>query len=154
MNVSSLDAIAAGLQRQVYRLVREYELCDQMCMGQYRVTASQGYTLLSLPESESITMNALSEAMGLANSTMTRMVDQLVKKGFVCRTPDVEDRRVVRVGLTAKGQEMRQSLEEAQQYLFGQVLSEIPPDERHVLLQVLERVVTAIETVRQKGCAS
>ncbi len=152
MSASPLDAFAINLQHQVYRLVREYELCDQMCMGQFRVTASQGYTMLTLPESESMTMNTLSEAMGSANSTMTRMVDQLVNKGFVRRTTDDEDRRVVRVSLTAQGQETRHNLEQAQQYFFGQVLTEIPQDERHVFLQVLERVVVAIEKVRKSGC--
>ncbi|HCC78532.1 MAG: hypothetical protein A2X25_09450 [Chloroflexi bacterium GWB2_49_20] len=152
MSASQLEAFANNLQHYVYRLVREYELCDQMCMGQYRVTASQGYTILTLPESERITMNALSEAMGLANSTMTRMIDQLVDKGFVRRTADDEDRRVVRVSLTEKGQEIRHNLEEAQQYFFGKVLTEIPQNERHGILQVLERVIAAIEKVRKNGC--
>ncbi len=152
MSVSTLDAFATNLQQKIYRLAREYELCDQMCMGQYRVTVSQGYTMLSLPESESVTMNALSETMGLANSTMTRMIDQLVDKGFVRREADVEDRRVVRVSLTAQGQETRRSLEQAKQYFFGLVLAEIPQDERHGILQVLDWVVAAIEKVRKSGC--
>ncbi len=152
MSTGPLNTFAINLQKQVYQLVRAYELCDQMCMGQYRVTASQGYTMLTLPESESMTMNALSEAMGLANSTMTRMVDQLVEKGFVRREADDEDRRVVRVSLTAQGQETRRNLEQAQQYFFGQVLTEIPQDERHIFLQVLERIVAAIEKVRKSGC--
>ena len=152
MSISPLNTFAINLQQQIYRLVREYELCDQMCMGQYRVTASQGYTILTLPESESMTMNALSEAMGLANSTMTRMVDQLVDKGFVRRTTDDEDRRVVCVSLTAQGQETRRNLEQAQQYFFGLVLTEISQDERHDILQVLERIVVAIEKVRKNGC--
>lgn len=152
MSTSSLNTFAISLQQQVYQLVRAYELCDQMCMGQYHVTASQGYTILTLPENESITMNALSEAMGLANSTMTRMVDQLVDKGFVRREADDEDRRVVRVSLTAQGQETRRNLEQAQQYFFGLVLTEIPQEEQHGILQVLERVVAAIEKVRKYGC--
>ncbi len=152
MSAGPLDTFAVNLQQQVYHLVREYELCDQMCMGQYQVTASQGYTLLALPENESITMNALSESMGLANSTMTRMVDQLVDKGFVRRTTDDGDRRVVRVGLTGQGREMRRNLEQALQYFYGLVLDEIPQEERQVFLQVLKRVVAAIEKVRKKGC--
>ncbi len=152
MSASPLEAFAINLQSQVYQLVRAYELCDQMCMGQYRVTASQGYTMLTLPESKSMTMNALSEAMGLANSTMTRMIDQLVDKGFVRRETDNEDRRVVRVSLTSQGQETRRNLEQAQQYFFGLVLTEIPQEERHDILQVLERIVVAIEKVRKSGC--
>lgn len=154
MSTSPLDFFVASLQRHVYRLVKECELCDQMCMGQYGVTASQGYTILALPESENVTMNTLSDSMGLASSTMTRMVDQLVNKGLARRTTDDEDRRVVRVGLTAQGQETRRNLEQAQQFFFGQVLAETPQEERQVLLQVLERVVAAIEKVRQSSCST
>lgn len=152
MDTTPLDTFAASLQRRVYQLVRECELCDQICMGQYGVTASQGYTVLAMPESESVTMNALSEAMGLANSTMTRMVDQLVSKKLVYRSSDDEDRRVVRVGLTAQGQETRRNLEQVQQFFFGQVLAEIPQNEQPVILQILERIVAAVGKVRQSSC--
>jgi len=59
---------------------------------------------------------------------------------------------VVCVSLTAQGQETRRNLEQAQQYFFGLVLTEISQDERHDILQVLERIVVAIEKVRKNGC--
>lgn len=97
------NTFAADAQRLIYTLVKSYETCDRVCLTQFGVTSSQGYTLLALPRQGHLSMNELSEAMGVANSTMTRMVDQLVRKGLVQRRPDDEDRRMVQVRLSEQG---------------------------------------------------
>jgi DNA-binding MarR family transcriptional regulator len=144
MNQDEQSSFAARVQRQLYQLVRNYELCDQVCLAQHGVTASQGYTLLSLPQEGALTMNELSEAMEVASSTMTRMVDQLVSKGLVHRRPDKEDRRIVRVQLTAQGQVIRRTLDKALQEFFKQALEAIPEDERPAILHALEQVTKPI----------
>lgn len=153
MTSNEPSAFATSLQRQLYRLVRAYELCDQACLAQNGVTASQGYTLLSLPEAGYLSMNDLSEAMRLASSTMTRYVDELVRKGLVQRRSDADDRRVVRVELTERGHEVRRTLESAMQDFFKQVLDEIQEDERPVLLRALEQVTKSIAKVFKNCCA-
>ncbi|MBI5290653.1 MAG: MarR family transcriptional regulator [Chloroflexi bacterium] len=147
---NEVSAFAAQLHRLLYRLAKNCNLCDQTCIGQFGVTASQGYTLLAVPEDGNVSMNELSETMGLASSTMTRMADQLVGKGLVHRRPDDEDRRVVRVGLTSQGREVRCTLEQALQEFFKQVLGEIQADEQLAMLQVLEKVNSAL-TKAQKA---
>lgn len=150
---NQVSAFAVQLQRLLYRLVKNCNLCDQTCIGQFGVTASQGYTLLALPQEGSVSMNELSETMGLANSTMTRMADQLVDKGLILRQPDEEDRRVVRVGLTGQGREVRVALEQTSQEFFKQVLGEIQADERLAMLQALEKVNGAL-TNAMRACIS
>ncbi len=151
----SLDssAFAVRFQRQLHQLVRSYELCNQACLAENGVTASQGYTLLSLPQEGYLSMNDLSEAMGLASSTMTRYVDQLVAKGLAHREPGAEDRRVVRVELTDQGREVRRAVESAMQEFFEQVLSEMREEEQPILLRTLEQVARAIEKVFRSCCA-
>lgn len=51
-------------------------------------------------------MNQLSERMSLARSTMTRVVDTLVRDGILERVRDREDRRLVEVQLTEKGKDL------------------------------------------------
>jgi DNA-binding MarR family transcriptional regulator len=143
---------AALLQRQLDKLVRVYALCDQACSALNGLTAAQSYSLLSLPEKGYLTMNDLSETMELANSTMTRMVDQLVQKGLVRRKPDAEDRRIVLVGLTDQGRVVRATLEQVLQDFFGQVAAGFPDEERHVMLRSLERV-TALLQEALKSCS-
>ncbi len=153
MNRDEPRTFAASLQRQLYQLVKAYELCDQACLVQNGVTASQGYTLLSLPEEGNLTMNELSAAMELANSTMTRLVDQLVQKELASRKPDDEDRRIVRVELTGQGREMRHTLEQALENCFRQVLTEIQEDECLVILHALQQVTRlVVKALALEGC--
>lgn len=141
--IESAD-FAIILQQQVYQLVKNYEGFDRICLSQYGVTASQGYALMFLPQEGNLSMNDLSEVMGIANSTMTRVIDPLVKKGLVQRAPDDEDRRIVRVSLTAAGQGLRLTLEKAAQGFFQQALANIQESERENILYALEQVNRAM----------
>lgn len=144
--------VAARMQCQLYRLLRSFEGCDQQCLAQYGVTAAQGYTLLAFPDQSTISMNELSQAMGLANSTMTRMVDHLVAKGLVYRRPDAEDRRVVRVALTSQGRDVQRALEEARRDLLQQVLGDIQEGEWPTILYALEKLNAAIGKAMGSCC--
>ncbi len=135
------------LQRQLGKLVRAYELCDQACSALLGVTPAQGYSLLSMPEKGYLSMNDLSKSLDLANSTMTRMVDQLAQKGLVRRKADAEDRRIVLVGLTEQGRVARATLEKEFQDFFGQVAAGFPEEERHIMLRALERVTVLLQEV-------
>ncbi len=152
MSRTGSSTFATNLQRQLSQLVKACERCDQACLANIGVTAAQGYTLLSLPEKGDLSMNGLSEAMGLANSTMTRMVDQLVQKDLVRRQADQADRRVVRVGLTNQGREVHCALEKALHDFFGQISAEIPEHEQPMILRALEQVTRLVEKTLEGYC--
>jgi DNA-binding MarR family transcriptional regulator len=132
------------VERLLYNLIRNYEACNRACVSQLGVTTSQAYTLLALPPRQSLTMNELSDTMGLAGSTMTRMVDQLVAKELAHREQDEQDRRLVRVALTPGGEEVRSTLRHLLDTFFGQALDRIPAKEHASILRSLERLNRAI----------
>jgi len=141
-----------SMQRQIYKLLRSFESCDTQCLARYGVTAAQGTALLAFPEESSVSMNELSQTMGLANSTMTRMVDQLVAKGLARRRQGDEDRRVVRVALTAQGQGLQRTLEEARRELLRRILGDIKEGEWPTVLHSLEKLNGAVEKVMKGFC--
>ena len=140
----NLDTLAARMQQLTYTIIRSYELCDQWVIVPHGLTVSQGYTLLAFHPQEAVSMSDLSESMGLANSTMTRMVDQLVRKGLVQREPDDRDRRVILVKLAHEGREVRGALEMEFQEFFKLVLQEIKEDERSAVLDAMEKITDAV----------
>ncbi len=151
-NTSSTLFFAQALQRLTFDLVRYTAICDRVCTEELDITGSQGYTLLAIPDGESISMNDLSLRMRLASSTMTRMVDQLVQKGMVDRQPDAEDRRVVRVRLTERGAQAKQQLQETLAAVFTRVLQEIPEGERASTIRSLETLNQAIRSTLNACC--
>ena len=140
---------AETLQRLTSDLVRYAGLLDRVCTENLNITGSQGYTLLAMPDGESISMNDLSLKMKLAGSTMTRTVDPLVKKGLMDRQADAEDRRVVRVRLTETGMQTKQQLQETLQWFFSSVMDGIPEGERAQVVQSLEQLNGAIMNALQ-----
>lgn len=81
---------------------------------------AQSLVLSQLTAAESMPITELAAADGRALSTMTEIVGRLVKAGWVEKGEGIEDRRQVRVAITAEG---RRILEENQQ-LRNQTLAE------------------------------
>lgn len=134
----------------IYQLSEDIEACDEACLTHCGVTASQGYTLLALPAGGSLSMNELSAAMNLASSTMTRMLDNLVRKGLAYREHDEADRRIVRVGLTAKGQKLQKAFAGEKQAIVKAVLFNIRRDEHQTILITLKKLSEAFRAVMEQ----
>ena len=87
------------------------------------------------------TMGELSTELGLPFSSTTRLVDWLERAKFVERTHDSQDRRVVRVHMTASGEQLYQIGMNYNKQQITHVLKEFSPDEQAQLLRLLNRVV-------------
>jgi DNA-binding MarR family transcriptional regulator len=125
---------------------------EQACFRIFGVTTAQADTLLNLPAKHTLRMNELSAAGGVDTSTMTRMVDQLVDKGLALRQADARDRRIVQVGLTEAGQKMRREISDALTSYYMESLDDISEPERLIIIQVLERLQTAMAKGLQNCC--
>lgn len=120
-----------------------FERSEIFCQG---ITMSQCSTILGIGKNGTMTMNALSEWMSLATSTMTRIVDNLVRDGYVARAQDPRDRRVVRVSLTEEGEKLFQMILEVYHQYHRKIVENIPPEE---LRQVVESLTMLIEAIKK-----
>ncbi len=134
------------------QIAKNSEVFEKACVAFFGVTSSQGGTLLALPLKSALRMNELSSAVGVDNSTMTRMVDQLVEKKLVFRQADEKDRRLVRIGLTTSGQKLHKELAEALANFYKDSLDQIPQEERVIIINSLERLKDAIEKGLENCC--
>tara|TARA_Y100000588_G_C13756400_1_gene712012 strand:- start:224 stop:646 length:423 start_codon:yes stop_codon:yes gene_type:complete len=66
---------------------------------------------ISIIEDDGIDMSRISERLGIDNSTATRLIIGLEKKGWVVRDRSEHDNRVVCVRLTSKGEIFQKNLE-------------------------------------------
>ena len=129
-----------------------FESYEKACGAFMGVTTSQAGAILAFPAKGGLTMNELSKAVNLDISTMTRMVDQLVEKGLVERQTDPKDRRVVRVGLTENGAELRKKLEDALQSFYTSSLNDFPKKEQGEILRNLQHLNEAISASLEECC--
>ena len=80
------------------------------------MTVAQLRVLLLLHTEGPSRMSSIAATLGIAVSTATGIIDNLVKKELVSRSADTEDRRVVICGLSPKGQEVINSI-----WIYGQL---------------------------------
>ncbi|MGF6598731.1 DNA-binding MarR family transcriptional regulator [Paraburkholderia sp. GAS448] len=76
------------------------------------ITSQQMGILLSLTSGIATTPFELSKLLGIDTGLMTRMLDKLETKGLLERSRSLEDRRVVNLKLTEKGEEVASQLPE------------------------------------------
>jgi DNA-binding MarR family transcriptional regulator len=136
----------------ISRLVRSLSLLDwtqKACCG---TTMSQCYTIETLARRGTLPMNALSREMGVSVSTMTRVVDVLVRNGVVRRRPAPGDRRRVCVELTVEGQALAKRFGCCGDGYSSQILDRVPAEARKGVLRSLGILADALEGIRAENC--
>lgn len=74
-------------------------------------------------------------------STITLEVDRLVEAGLVTRKPDAQDRRIVRLALTRKGNKFREDVIDVVNAMFLPKMNEISKAEFKACLKTLRKFV-------------
>ncbi len=85
-------------------------------------------------------MRKIADKMRLAVSTITTIVDKLEAKGLVIRERSEEDRRIVKVSLTEKGQLVYQADLDSHLELSQAMLSTLNEDEQEILIVLLRKI--------------
>jgi len=90
---------------------------------------------LSIIPDDGIEMSALSKKIGIDNSTATRLVMGLEKKGWVNRRTANYDKRVIQVALTQDGDEIQTELEQQFDSLGAAIEKEVDPLDRNEMIE-------------------
>lgn len=100
--ISSDIAIAEITQslRRIFKAIQDYY---QEVSNKFKITGPQLLALKTIHQIGRVSLGELSEKMYLHPSTITGVIDRLERKGYVSRIRIKEDRRVVKVQLTQKG---------------------------------------------------
>jgi len=87
----------------------------------------------------------MAEALHLSTPTVSVSVRQLEKSGLIARKPNPEDRRAVQLFLTPKGEEIQKSIQAFHRQKFKILLEGLTPQERELLITLLEKALNAAE---------
>lgn len=136
----------------IRKLVRAFQMFERDQVRVLGFTFSQCYALLEVAREEGLSMNDLSDRMNLDGSTMTRVVDILVRDGWLERARPEVDRRVVRVSLTGKGREMASRLEENIEAYYRKVLENLPAGQVDTVLESTRQLLHALRKSNPRCC--
>ncbi len=107
------------------------------------ITGQQMGILLSLTQGVGATPFELSKLLGIDTGLMTRMLDKLETKGLLSRSRSLDDRRVVNLTLTQKGQEVAEQAPEVAHKVLNQRLRHFGREEFEEFLRLLAKFADA-----------
>jgi len=94
---------AVGIVDGLRRIVRAIELYSQEIYKNFGLTGPQLWALKTLGRRGPLATTDLAKALAVQPSTLSVLVDRLVKRGLVRRQRPRADRRFVEITLTAEG---------------------------------------------------
>ena len=105
-------------------------------LKQLNLTVPQIMLISSIPI-DGIDMTSLSKKLGIDNSTLTRLVDILVKNEITEKTPNSSDKRSIILLLTKKGELLQLKIEEEIDLFVSALYQKIPIENREELKESL-----------------
>lgn len=134
------------LIRVLIRNLGILEKSEASCCG---TTISQCHAVVEIGRMDQVSLNELSEVLGLDKSTMSRTINNLVEDKLAIREVHPEDRRYVTIELTEEGKVVFQRIEDSMEIYYQEILKSIPESKRE---QVLESLKLLTEAVKQNKC--
>ena len=99
---------------------------------------------------ESLNNQDIAERMNLSASRLTRIIDGLVRKGYLNREIDKEDRRNMKISLTSIGENLANKINKAFIDIHKDILEEIDISQHESLLITMGNLQLAVEKWLQK----
>lgn len=140
-----LQQDATALYEAVNQLVRFYQFRDRDLICCHDVSVTQCYALEFLTEHGSLRLQQLAELMLLDKSTSSRVVDSLVKKGYVTRIPDSADRRAVALTATAAGVALYQQIRAGLIAQEERLIAHLTPEVRQASIEVIRALTKQVK---------
>ena len=146
------DEISPYQLEQFQRLVnRLYQCCQERMQYQsdrFDLPDAELRCLLLFGEERYLTPKGIAQKMNVVKSRISKIVDGLMKKGFVQRIKDPEDSRIHLLSLTPDGQRKINDIRYFMDDVHHQVLLRIPSEQRKLLLIDLDLLKSSMEAVK------
>lgn len=130
------------------KAVRTFQIFERDQIRVHGFTSSQCYIVLEIYKHETLSVNEISEKMCLEISTITRIMNNLVRDGFVLRKKSIYDKRVVEAVLTDSGKEVALKLQKSIANYYKDVISNLPRGHVREVMSAVELLVTALEKAK------
>jgi DNA-binding MarR family transcriptional regulator len=109
------------------------------------MTNDQYYLLRYIKKKAKCTSTELASMFGVNKSAITAMTNRLVEKGLIQRTRDQNDRRVVYLTLTERGDEWITETEEKIHKLVESFITKFSEEEIEAFIQTYEKLAHILQ---------
>lgn len=114
------------------------------------ITNNDMHVIQAIGVGEPKNMSTIAKELSVTVGTLTIAMNSLVKKGYVNRERGQEDRRVVYISLSEKGQHAYRHHEEFHRQMIDEVLKELEPQETEALVRALSKLNRWFRSLQEK----
>ncbi|MBQ7701845.1 MAG: MarR family transcriptional regulator [Candidatus Methanomethylophilaceae archaeon] len=131
----------------LYACAKEVVRRYKPILDELDITYTQYITMMALWEHRSLSLKDIGAMICLDSGTLTPLLKKLEEKGYVERSRDRDDERVLTVSVTEKGMDLR----ERALSVPGSVATCIPisPEEALILARILRRMMAEFSAQQQ-----
>ncbi|WP_244159163.1 MarR family winged helix-turn-helix transcriptional regulator [Paenibacillus polysaccharolyticus] len=131
---------AVSLISKIKEKTSRFILTEMTAQGIHDLATSHGDIIYALYNHRRMTMAEIAKKIRKDKSTVTALVDKLVRTGYVAKERDTGDSRIVHVALTAKGEALQPIFEDISQRLLDTFYTDVTDVEKNELLRILIKI--------------
>jgi len=146
MSRLSLEAFADRVTEVLPQLARGMARRENNYLTKGVITPPQVWVLRQLTRQPECSMVELADFMKMGLSSVTGMVDRLVRQGLANRRRTEQDRRMVFVDITAKGRKILKEILEQHRRTILDLFESLTAEERSIYLCILEKLVKKLSS--------
>ena len=148
MEKAQLVKQITDFQREINQIT--YKMAPDDAWMQLSLTIAQLKSLFFIANEGGTNFRNLAAALSVTPANVTGIVERLVEQGLVSRTENPDDRRMLRLEPTGKGQVLLADLRERQIARLSEVLERMNSTELSTLAQGLSSLLKACEHYRSQ----
>jgi DNA-binding MarR family transcriptional regulator len=136
----STDDLSAALDA-IRRIVQALRVSTRAAERRLGISGAQLFVLHALSETPADSLNELAARTFTHQSSVSTVVERLVRKRYVSRTRSSADARRIVLSLTPSGRSLLRSSPDIAQLRLISALRELPSRDRRALARILDHVV-------------
>ena len=136
MSTQGVIALISKIKEKTNRLILE-EMSQNGIEG---IVTSHGDIIYALLKKPKMTMAEIADKIGKDKSTVTSLINKLVKLKYVSKERDTEDARVIYVTLTQEGKKLFPRFVAISKKVLDIFYTEVSEDEQKELVRILNKI--------------
>jgi DNA-binding MarR family transcriptional regulator len=135
------------MQRRFNQVIRERTLDSWVKLT---LTIPQLKSLFYISRHGRVNLSGLASGIRVTPANVTGIVDRLVEQGLLRRIPDPDDRRIIWLRLTEKGEALVANLREGRASEMHRILDGLSTDDLSLLARSLDMLARAAEAAERE----
>ena len=132
--------IIISLIARIREKANRFIVSELKARGLHELKPIHGDILMALFQYKNPTMKELADIVDRKKSTVTTLVEKLIRLGYAEKIQDADDNRVYRISLTARGQALKPSLIDISSKLITKAYKDMPLEERVGTVNSLKKI--------------